>query len=81
MGEKKLTKNGHPHGHRLGHPYGRCPLSCLHAQWMESYYATRQIALERLEAETALYPGDMEVYLQENPLPTLKEFMCARATM
>ena len=72
----KQTKNGRPHGHRLGHPARGCPPSCGHRAWLEAYRAARAQAEAERELVTLNWPGDLEHYRQTMPaLPTLRAFM------
>ena len=67
------------HGHRVGHPRGRCPLTCRHRQWMEAYYDARAAAEAAREAVTGHWAGDLARYATEGPaMPTLRAWMVHR---
>lgn len=75
----RATRNGQPHGDRLGHPAGGCPVGCAHRSWLEAYQAARAQAEAEREAVTLNWPGDLEHYRATMPaLPTVHAFMVNR---
>lgn len=68
-----------PHGHRKGHPRGRCPHTCRHRAWVEAYRDARALAEAEREAVTGHWPGDLARYATEGPpMPTLRAWMRQR---
>jgi hypothetical protein len=56
----------------------KCRLDCLHRRDVHDYQAARNADEERMEQETALYPGDVELWKQRNTMITFKDWLVGK---
>jgi hypothetical protein len=55
-----------------------CPITCGHRQSVEDYRCARQVDEERLERETRLFAGDVELWKENNKMVTYGEWLRSR---
>jgi hypothetical protein len=56
----------------------KCRLDCLHRRDVQDYRAARTADEERMERETALYKGDVELWKQYNTMINFKDWLTGK---
>jgi hypothetical protein len=56
----------------------KCRLDCLHRRDVQDYRVAREADEARMERETSLYPGDVELWKQANYMINFKDWLTGK---